>query len=81
MGGSDVRRDRLDVLLAMQAPLRLERMLPQIASIGVDRIVLCGGNKVMSAYWGTHLLRKPVSQAATPRHDGLAVPGWWGWSA
>jgi hypothetical protein len=49
------------VLLAMQAPLRLERMLPQMASLGVDRIVLCGGNKVTTAYWGSHLLRKPVS--------------------
>lgn len=61
---------RVDLLLAMQAPLRLERMVPQIASLGVDRLFITGGNKVVTSYWGSHLLRKPVRATTTTGWSG-----------
>jgi len=38
----------VDLLLAMQAPLRLERLVPHIAALGVGRLVIAGANKVRS---------------------------------
>lgn len=43
-----VNTDRVDLLLAMQAPIRLERLVPHIVALGVGRLVITGANKVGS---------------------------------
>jgi 16S rRNA U1498 N3-methylase RsmE len=53
---------RLDLVLALQAPIRLERMLPHISSLGVRRLIITAANKVERGYWGSHLIRTPVSR-------------------
>lgn len=52
-------RPRVDVLLAMQAPLRMERIIPHIVALGVGRLLITSAKKVEKSYWGSHLLREP----------------------
>mmetsp|Transcript_376 Transcript_376/g.375 ORF Transcript_376/g.375 Transcript_376/m.375 type:complete len:354 (-) Transcript_376:31-1092(-) len=58
---SDLQRDerpRVDLLLAVPRPLRLERLLPVISSMGVGRIILVDAKKVEKAFFGSHLFRR-----------------------
>lgn len=45
---------RVDLILAMQAPIRLERMLPHIVALGVGRLVIVGASKVLDGYEHMH---------------------------
>ena len=49
-----------DLLLAPPRPRVLKRLLPQLASLGVRRIVLVGAEKVEKAFWGAQLLKEAV---------------------
>ncbi len=50
---------RVDLILACPRPIRLERLLPVIACMGVGRLILVGASKVEKSYWGTQLFRRP----------------------
>ena len=50
----------IDLVLAPPRPRALKRMLPQLASIGVGKIVLVGAEKVEKAFWGAQLLKEMV---------------------
>lgn len=50
-------RPSIDVVLALPPPLRLKRVLPVIASLGVDKLWLTGAERVDRAYFGSRLLR------------------------
>ncbi len=58
----------LDLVLAPPRPRALKRLLPQLAALGVGRIVLVGAEKVEKAFWGAQLLREEV-------HRPLLVEG------
>lgn len=47
------------LILALPRPLQLGRMLPMIAQMGVDTLVLTEARKVPKGYFGSHLFRKP----------------------
>ena len=49
----------VSLLLALPRPLQLGRILPMIAQMGVDRLILTGAKKVPRDYFGSHLFRKP----------------------
>ena len=49
----------VSLILALPRPLQLQRMLPMIAQMGVDHIVLSTAQKVPKDYFGSHLFRKP----------------------
>jgi len=50
-------RPRVDLILALPAPLRLKRMLPVVAMVGVDHLWLVGTRRVDRTYFGSTLLR------------------------
>lgn len=50
----------IDLVLAPPRPRALKRLLPQLASLGVGRIVLVGAEKVEKAFWGAQLLKPEV---------------------
>ena len=50
----------IDLLLAPPRPRVLKRLLPQLAALGVGRIVLVGAQKVEKAFWGATLLKEEV---------------------
>ena len=50
----------LDIVLAPPRPRAMKRLLPQLASLGVRRIVLVGAEKVEKAFWGAQLLKEEV---------------------
>lgn len=52
-------RPRIDILLAVPRPLRLERILAVVAMMGVGRIILIDAEKVEKAFFGSHLFRRP----------------------
>ena len=47
-----------DVILAPPRPRVMKRLLPQLAAMGVGRIVLVGAKKVEKDFWGATLLRE-----------------------
>lgn len=47
-----------DLVLAPPRPRVLKRLLPQLASLGVGRIVLVGAQKVEKDFWGATLLKE-----------------------
>ena len=49
----------VSLLLALPRPLQLGRMLPMIAQMGVQDIILTGAQKVPKDYFGSHLFRHP----------------------
>ena len=49
----------VSLILALPRPLQLGRMLPMIAQMGVDKLVLTQAQKVPKDYFGSHLFRKP----------------------
>lgn len=54
----------VDLILAVPRPLRLERLLPVISSLGVGTVVLIGASKVEKAFFGSHLFREPKQMRA-----------------
>ena len=48
----------IDVILAPPRPRVLKRLLPQLATMGVGRIVLVGAQKVEKDFWGATLLKE-----------------------
>ncbi len=48
----------IDLILAPPRPRALKRLLPQLASLGVGRIVLVGAKKVEKDFWGATLLKE-----------------------
>jgi RsmE family RNA methyltransferase len=49
-------RARVDLLLAMPRPKALKRLLPAVASLGVDRVVLVNAARVEKSYFGSSVL-------------------------
>ena len=49
-----------DLLLAPPRPRVLKRLLPQLAALGVGKIVLVGAEKVEKAFWGAQLLKEEI---------------------
>jgi len=47
----------IDMILAPPRPRAFKRLLPQLASLGVRRIVLVGAEKVEKAFWGAQVLK------------------------
>lgn len=47
----------IDLLLALPRPRFLQRILPQIATLGVRRLYLTNADRVEPSYFGAHLLR------------------------
>lgn len=48
----------VDLVLAPPRPRILKRLLPQLATMGVGRIVLVGAKKVEKDFWGATLLKE-----------------------
>lgn len=59
-------RPRLDVILALPAPLRLKRILPMLTSLGVDNLWLCGAARTERSYFGAKFL-EGLKRDAVPR--------------
>ena len=51
-------RPWVDVILAPPRPRVFKRLLPQLAAMGVGRIVLVGAKKVEKDFWGATLLKE-----------------------
>jgi len=49
----------VSLILALPRPLQLGRILPMVAQLGVDHLVLTSAQKVPKDYFGSHLFRKP----------------------
>ncbi|MBQ3289043.1 MAG: 16S rRNA (uracil(1498)-N(3))-methyltransferase [Kiritimatiellae bacterium] len=47
-----------DLILAPPRPRAMKRLLPQLATLGVGRIVLVGAQKVEKDFWGATLLKE-----------------------
>jgi 16S rRNA (uracil1498-N3)-methyltransferase len=65
---------KVSLLLALPRPLQLGRILPMIAQMGVDQLVLTGAKKVPKDYFGSHLFRKP-EQFTEKLVEGLCQAG------
>ena len=63
----------LDLILAPPRPRAMKRLLPQLASLGVRRIVLVGAEKVEKAFWGAQFLKEEVYRPLLV--DGLQQAG------
>ena len=48
----------VDLVLAPPRPRALKRLLPQLATMGVGRIILVGAKKVEKDFWGATLLKE-----------------------
>ena len=68
LGDGELITDRVepcvDLLLACPRPLRLERLLPVVACMGVTRLVLLDAEKVEKDFFGSHLFRRPAEVRA-----------------
>ena len=51
-------RPWVDIILAPPRPRVMKRLLPQLAAMGVGRIVLVGAKKVEKDFWGATLLKE-----------------------
>lgn len=49
-----------DLILAPPRPRVMKRMLPQLAALGVGRLVLVGAQKVEKDFWGATLLKEAI---------------------
>ena len=63
----------IDLVLAPPRPRVMKRLLPQLASLGVRRIVLVGAEKVEKAFWGAQLLKEEIYRPLLI--DGLQQSG------
>ncbi len=68
--GAPPPRPRVDLILAIPRPKMLRRLLPQIAAIGVDRLVLLRTWRVEKPYLSASILQPEAYRALL--HDGLA---------
>ena len=50
-------RANVDVLLALPRPKALKKVLPALATLGVDRVVLLNAARVEKSYFGSHVLQ------------------------
>lgn len=50
----------IDLVLAPPRPRVMKRLLPQLAAMGVGRIVLVGAKKVEKDFWGATLLKEEI---------------------
>ena len=48
----------VDLILAPPRPRAMKRLLPQLAAMGVGRIILVGAKKVEKDFWGATLLKE-----------------------
>ena len=55
-------RTGVDVLLAMPRPKALKRLLPGLAALGVDRVVVVNAARVEKSYFGSNVLSADVVQ-------------------
>lgn len=62
-----------DLVLAPPRPRAMKRLLPQLASLGVGRIVLVGAQKVEKDFWGATLLKDEIYRPLLI--DGLMQAG------
>lgn len=62
-----------DLVLAPPRPRVMKRLLPQLAAMGVGRIVLVGAKKVEKDFWGATLLKEEVYRPLLI--DGLMQAG------
>jgi len=53
-------KPRVSLILALPRPLALARLLPMIAQMGVQDLILTQAQKVPKDYFGSHLFRKPI---------------------
>ena len=51
-------RPWIDIVLAPPRPRVMKRLLPQLAAMGIGRIVLVGAKKVEKDFWGATLLKE-----------------------
>ena len=63
----------VDLILAPPRPRVMKRLLPQLASLGVGRIVLVGAQKVEKDFWGATLLKEEIYRPLLI--DGLMQAG------
>ena len=63
----------VDLILAPPRPRVMKRLLPQLASLGVGRIVLVGAKKVEKDFWGATLLKPEIYRPLLV--DGLMQAG------
>lgn len=70
---ADALRPWADLVLAPPRPRAMKRLLPQLAAMGVRRIVLVGARKVEKAFWGATLLKEEVYRPLLV--DGLMQAG------
>ena len=63
----------IDLILAPPRPRVMKRLLPQLASMGVGRIVLVGAAKVEKAFWGAQILKDEICRPLLV--DGLMQAG------
>ena len=56
--GQESLRPWIDLVLAPPRPRVMKRLLPQLAAMGVGRIVLVGAKKVEKDFWGATLLKE-----------------------
>lgn len=62
-------RPCVDLILAVPRPLRLEKLIPVIATLGVGKVVLIQANKVPKDYFGKS--QSSFSASAFNRHKIL----------
>ncbi len=72
--GPTLPRPRVDLILALPRPLQLQRMLPMIAQLGVDNLILTNAAKVEKDYFGSHLIKYP-EQLRAELVEGLTQVG------
>ena len=63
----------VDLILAPPRPRIMKRLLPQLAALGVGRIVLVGAKKVEKDFWGATLLKEEIYRPLLA--DGLMQAG------
>ena len=66
-------RPWVDLILAPPRPRVMKRLLPQLAAMGVGRIVLVGAKKVEKDFWGATLLKEEIHRPLLV--DGLMQAG------
>jgi 16S rRNA U1498 N3-methylase RsmE len=58
---TNVAAPPVDLIMACPRPLRLERLLPVVTSIGVRNLAIVGAEKVEKGFFGSHLFRRPAA--------------------
>ncbi len=66
-------RPDVDLILALPRPKVLNRLLPQIATLGVDRLFLCNASRVERYYFDCHVLEPETLR--TRLIEGLTQAG------